>query len=94
MVTSGQPPAPRRLPLLAAGLTLLVLGAVPSAGWFPARWSGRPGGARPVDAALHTGSRGNFTARRRRTGLPGTSSACSLCGVRPGCRDRDRLHRR
>lgn len=32
MVTSGQPPAPRLLPLLAAGLTLLVLGAVPSAG--------------------------------------------------------------
>lgn len=32
MVTSGQPPAPRLLPLLATGLTLLVLGAVPSAG--------------------------------------------------------------
>ena len=35
MVTSGQPPAPRLLPLLAAGLTLLVLGAVPSAGGSP-----------------------------------------------------------
>lgn len=35
MATSGQPPAPRLLPFLATGLTLLVLGAVPSAGGSP-----------------------------------------------------------
>lgn len=32
MATSGKPPAPRLLPLVATGLALLVLGAVPSAG--------------------------------------------------------------
>lgn len=42
MVTSGRPPAPRLLPLLAAGLTLLVIGAIPSAGGPPSALPAAP----------------------------------------------------
>ena len=42
MVNSGHSPAPRLLPLLAAGLTLLVLGAVPSAGGSPSALPAAP----------------------------------------------------
>ena len=57
MVTSGQPPAPRLLPLLATGLTLLVLGAVPSAGGSPSALPAAPAaGQRPGPAgAVHAG---------------------------------------
>ena len=58
MVIAGQPRAPRLWPLLAAGLTLLVLGAVPSVRGFPGRAARRPDSPRPVPAAPDAGAEG------------------------------------
>lgn len=61
MVTSGQPPAPRVLPILAAGLTLLVLGAVPSAGSPSALPAAPAAGQLPAHASSTPAAEGNET---------------------------------